>query len=410
MSHELAALLITIQYSLAKLLPVFILLLDAKSAFDLVLREILVRRLFLDTTPNQRISYFNHRLANRTTYCQWDGQLMGPIKDQVGEEQGGPNSSKFYKIYNNEQLTTAQDSCLGVTVENLHVAAAGQADDCALMSNDIFQLQNLLQLSLNYCAKYQVELSPGKTKLLVFAPNNCDVADYAKLISPLHMGSIPFVDTAKHVGVLRSVSGNLPHIHQRIVKHRKALASILFTGMSRSHRASPLASLQVDRIFGSPVLFSGMASLILNKSEVDNIAKHVKQTVQGLIKLCQRTPDVVIFMLSGTFPGDDLKQLTLFGMITRLPNNILNEIAKPNLLHGDKKSWFALICSLCIQYCLPHPLTLLQKPLEKAAFKSLIKLRIADFWQIKLMERATELSFLLISSLRLCPSSSPIQS
>ena len=401
MSHELAALLvtITIQYSLAKLLPVFILLLDAKSAFDLVLREILVRRLFLDTTPDQRISYFNHRLANRTTYCQWDGQLMGPIKDQVGEEQGGPNSSEFYKIYNNEQLTTAQDSCLGVTVENLHVAAAGQADDCALMSNDIFQLQNLLQLSLNYCAKYQVELSPGKTKLLVFAPNNCDVADYAKLISPLHMGdtSIPFVDTAEHVRVLRSVSGNLPHIHQRIVKHRKALASILFTGMSRSHRASPLVSLQVERIFGSPVLFSGMASLILNKSEVDNIAKHVKQTVQGLIKLCQRTPDVVIFMLSGTFPGEatlDLKQLTLFGMITRLPNNILNEIAKQNLLNGDKKSWFAQIRSLCIQYCLPHPLTLLQKPLEKAAFKSLIKLRIADFWQIKLRERATELSSL----------------
>ena len=70
MSHELAALLVTIQFSLAKLIPVFILLLDAKSAFDLVLREILVRRLYLDTTPDQRITYFDHRLANRTTYCQ----------------------------------------------------------------------------------------------------------------------------------------------------------------------------------------------------------------------------------------------------------------------------------------------------------------------------------------------------
>ena len=401
MSHELAALLvtITIQFSLAKLIPVFILLLDAKSAFDLVLREILVRRLYLDTTPDQRITYFDHRLANRTTYCQWDGQLMGPIKDQVGEEQGGPNSSEFYKIYNNEQLTTAQDSGLGVTVENLHVAAAGQADDCALMSNMIFQLQHLLQLSLNYCAKYQVELSTGKTKLLVFAPNNCKEAEYAKLISPIHIDDtkISFVDTAEHVGVLRSVSGNLPHIHQRIVQHRKALASILFTGMSRGHCASPLASLQVERIFGSPVLFSGMASLILNKSEVDIIDQHVKKTVQSLLKLHQKTPDVVIFMLSGSFPGEaklDLKQLTLFGMITRLPNNILNEIAKQNLLNGDKKSWFAQIRSLCTQYLLPHPLTLLQKPLEKAAFKSLIKLRIADFWQSKLRERATELSSL----------------
>ena len=95
MSHELAALLVTIAiaHSLNMSLPAFILLLDAKSAFDLVLREILVRRLYLDTTTDQRIRYFDLRLANRTTYCQWDGQLMGPIRDELGEEQGGPNSS-----------------------------------------------------------------------------------------------------------------------------------------------------------------------------------------------------------------------------------------------------------------------------------------------------------------------------
>ena len=163
MSHELAALLVTIAHSLNTNLPAFILLLDAKLAFNLVLREILVRRLFLDTTPDQRIRYFDLRLANRTTYCQWDGQLMGPIRDELGEEQGGPNSSELYKIYNNEQLTTAQDSGLGVYVHNIHFAATGQADDCALMSNNIFNLQHLLQLSLDFCAKYQAELSAGKT-------------------------------------------------------------------------------------------------------------------------------------------------------------------------------------------------------------------------------------------------------
>ena len=188
---------------------------------------------------------------------------------------------------------------------------------------------------------------------------------------------IPFVDTAEHVGVLRSVSGNLPHIHQRIVKHRKALASVLFTGMSRRHRASPLASLQTERIFGSPVLFSGLATLILTKPETDIIAQHVQQTTQNLLKLHQKTPDVVIFMISGTFPGEamlNLKQLTLFGMITRLPDNILNQIAMQSFLNGEKKSWFSQILLLCHQYGLPHPLTLLQKPFEKTKFKSLIKL------------------------------------
>ena len=401
MSHELAALLLTttIQHSLSNKKPAFVLLLDAKSAFDLVLREILVRRLFLDTTPDQRIRYWDLRLENRTTFCQWDGQLMGPIRDQLGVEQGGPNSSEFYKIYNNEQLSSAQQSGLGIPIGDENVAAIGQADDSANVSNDIFQLQHLLQLSLNYCAKYQVELSAAKTKLLAFSSGKSDAEKYAKLVNPVHIGTttIPFVDSAEHVGVIRSVSGNLPHIHQRLVKHRKALASILFTGMSRRHRASPLASLRAERIFGTPVLFSGLASLILNNSEVEIVAHKVKQTVQDLLKLHQKTPDVVVFMVSGTFPGEatlHLKQLTLFGMVSRLPENILYRIAQQKLLEGDVKCWFSQILSLCNRYGLPHPLTLLDSPPEKESFKKLIKLKIAEYWQDYYRERSSRLDSL----------------
>ena len=72
MSHEMAALLltITVHHSLSLKLPIFVLLLDAKSAFDLVLRLILVRRLYLDSPQDQRIIYWDHRLTNRTTFCQ----------------------------------------------------------------------------------------------------------------------------------------------------------------------------------------------------------------------------------------------------------------------------------------------------------------------------------------------------
>ena len=84
MSHKLASLLLTssILNSLNLSIPLFVLILDAKSAFDLVIREILVRRLFLDSTPDQRVRYWDLRLANRTTYCQWDNHMMGPIKDE----------------------------------------------------------------------------------------------------------------------------------------------------------------------------------------------------------------------------------------------------------------------------------------------------------------------------------------
>ena len=390
MSHEMAALLLTttIHHSLQEKKPIFVLLLDAKSAFDLVLREILVRRLYLDTEPDQRIRYWDIRLSKRTTYCQWENQLMGPIHDECGVEQGGPNSSEFYKIYNNEQITSAQESGFGATVGNVPIAAIGLADDTALVSHDISQLQHLLQLSLNYCAKYQVELSTSKTKLLTFTPTDSHYIKYARLLSPIQISNnkIPSVISAEHVGVLRSVTGNLPHIQQRLSSHRKALSAILYSGMARRHRANPLASLRANTIFGIPVLFSGLASLILNKHETDIISQHLKETVQNLLKLHQKTPEPFIFFIAGSLPGEALlhmKQLTLFGAICRLPGNVLNTIASNILTSMTDKdtSWFAQIRALCFRYALPHPLIQLNNPLTKDKFKTLLKQNIVQYWQ-----------------------------
>ena len=61
---------------------------------------------------------------------------------------------------------------------NLCINAIGQAYDTVFVSNDIFQLQHLLQLTLSYCDKYQVRLSASKTKLLVFAKDKTDYVDY----------------------------------------------------------------------------------------------------------------------------------------------------------------------------------------------------------------------------------------
>ena len=83
---------------------------------------------------------------------------MGPIHDQQGLEQGGVNSSDFYKIFGKEQLTTSQDSKLGIPLRNVSVSSIGQADDTVLISNDLRSLQFLLMLTKNFCDKYQVKI------------------------------------------------------------------------------------------------------------------------------------------------------------------------------------------------------------------------------------------------------------
>ena len=275
-SHELAALLLTetIQHSLFTLKkPVYVLYLDAESAFDVVLRELLVRRVFHANTTDQSLLYINNRLGSRKTIIDWNGQLMGPVADEQGLEQGGVSSSDLYKMFGKEQLTLAQNSLLGVPLgeaDDLIVSAIGQADDTLLVSNDINKLQYLLQLSEAFCSRYHVTLSPGKTKLQVFFTTKMrQEVRYAMVTNPIKLSDkdIKFSESAEHVGVLRSTNGNQATILARITEHKRALGAVLHTGMARGHRGNPAASLGIEQLYGLPVLLSGLSTLFLLKSE-----------------------------------------------------------------------------------------------------------------------------------------------
>ena len=125
-SHELASLLLTecIQHSLyiAKSL-VFILYLDAKSAFNNLLRQLLVRKLFFAGTSGQTHLYINDRLESRATFLDWDKQIMGPILDVKGVEPGAVNSDHLYKIFGKDLLTICHSSKFGIFINGLVTSA-----------------------------------------------------------------------------------------------------------------------------------------------------------------------------------------------------------------------------------------------------------------------------------------------
>ena len=134
---------------------------------------------------------------------------------------------------------------------------------------------------------------------------------------------------------------------------------------------------------------SGTASLVLKQSEINILNQHYKTTLQNLLKLNKKTPDPVVFFLAGSLPAVallHLKQLSLFSMITRLPNNILNRIGRYFLTtsHERSKSWFLSVRDICLMYMLPHPLSLMESPLSKVEGKQLFRSRVTDFWQTKL--------------------------
>ena len=400
MSHEHAALLLTevVQHSLnVSKLPVFALFLDAKSAFDRVLREILVRNMFLAGTNDHRLLYLDKRLGNRETYCEYNKQLMGPIHDTRGLEQGGFLSSDQYKLYNNEQASVAQSSKLGVSILNRIISCITLADDGVLLSNDIHSLGHLLFLTKQYCSKYQVQLVHDKTKLLVFAKDQDPaLVLYPKLISTLSLNGhlLAFSDEAEHLGIIRTTSpGNIVNIVRRVSAYKKQLHALLPAGLALHHHGHPAARLRVERMYGVPVLLSGLAALVLSKHEQNIIYECHKNSLMRLMKLHDRTPDSVVFFLAGSLPITallHLRQLSLFNMICHLQGNILNILVKDLLIASkpSSRSWCYGLQGLCIQYELPHPLHMIENPIPKENFKKLCKQKVLEYWHKKLTFKA----------------------
>ena len=147
MGHELGSLMLTeaINHSVrSNDKPLFVLFLDARSAFDKTINSLLIRSLFLLGTNGHRLLYLDNRLFNRNTYLEWDRKVLGPILDSVGLEQGAVASSDLYTVYNNEHLDSIQQLGLGVTVYGQHISSPGIVDDVALISDDIYFLVNIL--------------------------------------------------------------------------------------------------------------------------------------------------------------------------------------------------------------------------------------------------------------------------
>ena len=211
------------------------------------------------------------------------------------------------------------------------VSSIGQADDTALVSNCLTKLCGLLHLAVQYCKNYHVELVPEKTKLLAFHPSGKNYGLYIQeLLNPLQLDGhrINFSSSAEHVGILRSIEGNMPHVLSRLSAHTRAIGAILHTGMAGGHYGNPAASMRLQRLYGCPVLLSGLASLVLNKAEMSVIHHHLKVHLERILKLHKSTPECVVMFLAGSLPASALLHLKMLGLL-----GMIAHLVRDNILH-----------------------------------------------------------------------------
>ena len=216
---------------------------------------------------------------------------------------------------------------------------------------------------------------------------------------------------AEHVGILRSSTpGCMPAVLSRMTAHTRAIYSVLPAGLGRGHSGNCAAALRVEKLYGLPVLLSGLAALVLSKVEQESIDHHHKIQVERLQRLYPGTPEPVVYFLAGTLPASavlHLRQLSLLGMIGRLgPESILHRHGRQILartppestahLNTSSQSWFVQVRQLTERYKLPDPLLILASPPSKEAWKKLTKVKVIEHCTTVLREHAASLPSLAL--------------
>jgi hypothetical protein len=289
---------------------------------------------------------------------------------------------------------------LSCHLSRLVISAIGQADDVGLLSTDLRKLKAILHLTKLFCEKYQVKLVGSKTKLLVFTTKITDMqARLEMAVTSIEVDGNNIVPSlqAPYVRVIRCPDGNRPNIAARLSAHRKAVYCVLHAGMARSHRANPAAAIRVEAVYGSSVLLSGLASLILSSKEEKILDQYYKVHLQRLLKLHQATPTPVVFLLAGCLPLPGklhLRIFSLFGQLCRLregDNILANHAMNVYSSCSSSKSWFWKLRQLCLQYGLPHPAEWLQSQYSKLQVKKMARAAVLEFWLAKLRSQADKL-------------------
>jgi hypothetical protein len=380
--------------------PLYIAFLDAKSAFDVVSHQSLMRKLYIDGVQGDLWRLINDIFKNANSRVKWNGHMSEPFTIQQGVRQGGILSADQYKRYNNNLLDILESSVVGGRIGAVSCPSPTCADDVALLASSPHDLQVLINIAYAYSCQERYELQPVKSMIL---PINTQMSvDDLIEINPWHLGNqpIPVVNEATHIGITRDIktAGRVATVRENVIKARRALYSMMGAGLHGVNGLSPTVCHHLFQVYILPILTYGLEVLLPTQKELHSASMFYESTLRQLLSLPNTVAKPSMYILLGAIPLEGVihrKALTMFGNIARDSNSIECKIAERQVLMKTNAdtSWFSTVRRLLAQYDLPSALDVIDARPRKQEWSKSVKHNINQYWETSIKAQA-----------QLCPS------
>ena len=385
--------------------------LDGDSAFEVVNRKIQTRELYCagETGQYWQASHFSYQ--NSRTRIKMNGQLSRSIEETLGVKQGRNKSSDNYKIYIAPLLDTLDNSDLGVWIGHINVGVSGVADDVYLMSDKQSKLQEQMNIAVHYGKMFRITYGASKSKVTVVG-SDVDVKYYED-VKPWRMDDqvVQVVEDNDHLGLIVSNKNQeQKNVDLKMNKGRNNLYTLLGSGFAYKSFLSPVLKLHIYRTYTCPITRSGLASLALRPSQLEQLSVFHRKTLKSILKLSITAPTPSIHFLTGELPvvGKIHKDVfSLFFGIWSNPDTKINEIVKYLLQNSceNSRTWAVHVRHLCKQYGLEDPFTsLCRDPPSRSEYKALVNTKIKVYHETVLREAASrnsQMEYLNVSTIGL---------
>ncbi len=319
--------------------PIYLCMLDVKTAFDTVWHEALLRQIFLDGVSGPLWLSYRDLYDDAVSKVCWNGHLSDPFPILQGVRQGAVCSAELYKRFNNPLLKLLVSSGAGAKLGHLAIPAPTCADDIALMATDPTKLQTLINIVHDFSRMMKYELQPKKTNILIVRPDDSPCEFY------LDGQLIEKRQTVEHLGVTRDKSGGPSlQIQINIEKSRKAAFRLFGAGFHGKNGLPQSVCIRLLTRDIIPVLTYGLHIFQLDREAIKPIEAALRKLIKQILSISDNTGDPILPVLTGVLPAIavvEMNALAMFGSITRNRSCVENEIAERQLSLQIEDSWIS---------------------------------------------------------------------
>ena len=362
---------------------VYIAFLDAKSAFDVVFHESLLRKLFHAGMEGVSWSLIHSLHAEAESVVKWNGAYSERLTVEQGVRQDGILSTDLYKLYGNGLFNRLQITGVGCHIGEISCVAAGCADDVAILVENKRILQLLIDIVVDYSGMDRYLLQPIKSVLL-------EIVQHAGRSPPddtvvtMKEQPMPIVEEAMHMGVLRSADTQETAGLHNIQKAR----CTVYNGLD------PETSIHLLQTYVLPILVYGLEVVLPKATLFDKLERTYKQFIKQSLSLPVTVADPAMYILSGAIPIEGVihkRALVLFGSLCRLGKEpVEKRLPRRQLAVKSFESnncfFFFATRKLFLKYDLPDCWDSVENPPSKTQWKSLV--HVNDYWVERIKSRA----------------------